>query len=115
MKEAFLDFAKEEARHKAKLLNVKKSGGFLPAQERVIDLKIGDYIVDVEASSDMDYQEALVLAMKREKAAFRLYSDLAEAVDDAELKNTLLNLANEEAKHKLFFEVEYDEKFLPEN
>ena len=55
------------------------------------------------------------VAMKKEKAAFRLYTDLAASTDDADLKATLLLLAQEEAKHKLRFELEYDEQILKDN
>jgi hypothetical protein len=30
---------------------------------------VGDYLVDVEPDSALDYQQALIVAMKREKAA----------------------------------------------
>jgi rubrerythrin len=108
-------FAKEEEGHKAKLEAVK--AGVIPrtANAKVADLKIGDYLVDVEASPDMDYQDALIVAMKKEKAAFRLYSDLANLTDDPQLRSTFLFLAQEEAKHKLRFEIEYDENVLVEN
>jgi rubrerythrin len=87
----------------------------LPAAEKVMDLKIADYVMDVEPSSDLDYQDALIVAMKEEKAAFRLYSDLAAATDDEGLRATLLALAQEEAKHKLRFEIEYDDHILSGN
>ena len=115
MKEAFLAFAEEEKGHKAKLIAVKDGKLMLPAEERVLDLKIGDYLEEVTLSSDLDYQEALILSMKAEKAAFRLYTDLASATDDPGLKATLLGLAQEEAKHKLRFEIEYDDEILKEN
>ena len=115
MKEALLAFAEEEKGHKAKLLRVKEGEQMLAAEKRVLDLKIGDCLEEAEPSADIDYQQALILAMKAEKAAFRLYSDLASATDDPSLKSTLLGLAQEEAKHKLRFEVEYDDEFLKEN
>ena len=115
MKGAFLDFAEEERGHKAKLLSIKDGRQLLPAEQRVVDLKIGDYLEEVELSTDLDYQQALILAMKAEKAAFRFYTDLASATDDPALKATLLGLAQEEAKHKLRFEVEYDDEVLKEN
>ena len=62
-----------------------------------------------------EVQEALILAMKKEKVAFKLYTDLAAAVSSADLKNTFLSLAQEEAKHKLRFEVEYDNEIMGEN
>lgn len=115
MRDVFLDFAKEEQGHKAKLLGVKEGKRLLSAETKVMDLKIGDYLVEVETSKDMDYQQALIVAMKKEKAAFRLYSDLATKTDDSDLRTMLMSLAQEEAKHKLRFELEYDENFLPEN
>ena len=54
-------------------------------------------------------------AMKEEKAAFRLYSDLADRTDNAAAKEVLLMLAQEEAKHKLRFEIEYDDNILREH
>jgi rubrerythrin len=115
MKKTFEDFAAEERGHQAKLEKVKQGGELTPAAGKIQDLKIGDYLVEPEADKDLDYQGALILAMKAEKAAFRLYSDMAASTDDASLKSTLLALAQEEAKHKLRFEVEYDENFLTEN
>jgi rubrerythrin len=115
-KEIFQGFAREEAGHKAKLLGIKESGHLEPSTQKVLDLKIGDYLVEVDPTTDeLDYQNALILAMKREKAAFKLYTNLAEATDDADLKGTMLALAQEEAKHKLRFEVEYDDQVLAEN
>jgi rubrerythrin len=118
MRENFEQFAKEEEGHKAKLLDVKKGKVRLFSDKQVLDLKIGDYLVPVAADSSpatLDYQQALILAMKKEKAAFKLYSDLAATTADDHLRQILLSLAQEEAKHKLRFEVEYDEQFLKEN
>ena len=114
MKNTFLQFAAEELGHKKKLEGVKAGKSLFPAK-KVMDLKIGDYLVDVEPEGDLDYQHALILAMKREKAAFRLYTDLAALVEDNQLKLTFLTLAQEEAKHKLRFEVEYDNNILAQN
>jgi len=115
MRQVFEEFASEELGHKAKLEAIKEGKRLLPAAEKVMDLKIADYVMDVEASPALDYQDALILAMKEEKAAFRLYSDLAAATDDEALRETLLALAQEEARHKLRFEIEYDDHVLTGN
>jgi len=115
MRQVFEEFAGEERGHKAKLEAVKEGKRLLPAAGKVMDLKIADYVMDVEASPGLDYQDALIVAMKEEKAAFRLYSDLAAATDDGALRATLLALAQEEAKHKLRFEIEYDDHILSGN
>ena len=115
IQKSFLEFAKEEMGHKAKLLEVKSGKRELKPGGDVMDLKLAEYTVDVIPGPDADYQDVLIYAMKKEKAAFRLYSDLAAETSDAGIKELLLGLAQEEAKHKLRFEVEYDEVILIEN
>ena len=115
IRKVFEDFSREEQGHKAKLVRVKETGEMGPAGQQILDLKIGDYLVEGEPSADMDYQQALILAMKQEKAAFKLYTDLAAAAPTEDLRGLLLSLAQEEAKHKLRFEVEYDDRILTEN
>ncbi|NIM57751.1 MAG: rubrerythrin [Candidatus Aminicenantes bacterium] len=114
MQQVFKDFAGEELKHKEKLLGVKEGKLLVSAESKVVDLKIGDYLVVVPPSPDMDYQEALILAMKKEKASFKLYTDLAATTEDGNLESLMLGLAQEEAKHKLRLEIEYDENFLTE-
>ena len=113
MKKVFEDFAAEERNHEAILEGFKE--GKTVESEEVCDLKIADYVVDVEPRSDMEYQDALILAMKREKAAFAMYSRLAEATQNQEIRRTFQMLAQEEAKHKLRFETEYDQMVLKDN
>ncbi len=115
LRKVFEEYAKEEMGHKSRLESVKAGKKLKPMETKVLDLKLGDYLVDVEPTPDMDFQSALVVAMKREKAAFRLYTDIAGQVDDEELRQLFLRLAQEEAKHKLRFEIEYDEQVLTEN
>jgi rubrerythrin len=115
MKDLFLQFAREEAGHKKKLEGIQKGGRPIPIAGNVMDLKISDYLIDVEPSGDLTYQEALIVAMKREKAAFKLYTDLATLAAEEDLKRVFLALAQEEAKHKLRFELEYDNRILREN
>jgi rubrerythrin len=115
MKQVFTQFAKEEMGHKAKLLKVKTEGAFTVRSEAVLDLKMSDYLVDIEPKPNMSYEEALVLAMKREKSAFKLYTRLSEKIEDANLKKIFQSLALEESKHKLRFELEYDDYVMREN
>lgn len=117
MKNLFKVFAGEELKHKAKLEAVKGGKKLLSAEQKVQNLKIADYLAKVEPEADevLDYQKALIIAMQREKASFKLYTDLAAITDSSELRDLLLGLAQEEAKHKLYFEREYDEHILSEN
>jgi rubrerythrin len=81
----------------------------------VDDLKIANYVVEIEPSPDMSYQDIIIMAMKREEAANKLYTAMAEKVGNAEIKKLFEKLASEEAKHKLHFEKIYDKEVLTDN
>ena len=115
IRDLLLSFSKEEEGHKTKLERVKEPEFSGAKAENVVDLKLTDYMVDVEPKTDISYQDALILAAKKEKAAFRLYTKLSDLAQDTELKQLFAALAQEEAKHKLRFEVEYDDFILEEN
>jgi rubrerythrin len=114
MKKVFEDFAAEERNHKAKLEQIKASG-LLPPQKRVIDLKIADFAVDILPDPNMDYKDALTLAMRKEKAAYQLYTELSEIYEGDERGDTFAFLAQEEATHKLKFEIEFEDEVLKED
>jgi rubrerythrin len=114
MKKVFTQFAGEEMGHKSKLLHIKATGQYTPLKDKVMDLKLSDYLVDVMPYPEMTYQEVLILAMKKEKNAFRLYLDLSKIAPTPQLQDLFLSLAQEESKHKLRFELEYDEFVLKE-
>ncbi|MEN8186592.1 MAG: ferritin family protein [Bacteroidota bacterium] len=109
MKETFKKFSNEERGHEARLKKVKSEGKFEAKKEEIIDMKMSDYLVKGKTKGKMTYQDALILAMKREKAAYRLYNRLAKSAPTKELKIIFKKLAVEEANHKMNFEVEYDD------
>ncbi|MCP4547710.1 MAG: ferritin family protein [bacterium] len=115
MAAALEEFAVEEDGHKAILESIRESNMAVPSDEEIVDLKIVDYLVEVDPTEDLNYRKVLILAMKREKAAFALYTRLAGKADDPKLRKLLQALAQEEAKHKLRFEIEYDDYILSEN
>ncbi len=116
MKSVFEGFAAEEQAHKDRLIAIRAKGMLTTAPTKsVADLRIGDYLVAEEPTADLDYQGALILAMKKEKAAYKLYSDLAALAEGDSLTHVFLRLAQDEARHKLRFEIEYDENILVEN
>jgi rubrerythrin len=115
MKQIFAQFAQEEMGHKSRLLKIKETGANDLKIEKVKDLKIADYSVAAKPTPGMSYQDALILAMRKEKAAFKLYMTLSEKAENAVIKELFFGLAVEESKHKLRFELEYDENVLKEN
>jgi rubrerythrin len=115
MKKVFLEFADEEQNHKKLLEDTKKGKKIELSGEQITDLKIAEFTVEVQPTPDMDYQAALVLAMQQEKKAFQLYTHMANLVTDLANKQLFQSLAQQEAKHKLRFELEYDQVVLKED
>jgi len=56
----------------------------------------------------MSFMDGLVLAIQKERAAFRLYAQLLGTVQDDEMSRMLMDLAEEEMRHVLQLEQEYE-------
>ena len=111
-KEFFLELAEEEKGHR-KLLEDLTMGKVAEARmESIPDLKISDYMSDVEFRPDISYADIIRMSMKSEEQSLRLYNDLKDSNQDTELKKLFTFLAQEEAKHKLKFEKIYDDEIL---
>ena len=110
MRMVLLEFAAEERAHRDKLMQIRNSGlRMLPTGKELETMGISKHVKSVKVDHNMDMGKALKLAMREEKAAFIMYFKLAELMKDREMRLTLLALAEEEAKHKLRFELEYEE------
>jgi rubrerythrin len=114
-KTMFNELREEEVKHRKFLEGLDK--GEVPdlPVKQVTDLKISDYLVDVEFKPDMDYQDILIMAMKREESATKLYADMASKIEEPELNKFLRAMSQEEKKHKLRLEKEYDQNILAED
>jgi rubrerythrin len=106
----FKELAQEEAKHVKLLTNISKNRKVIDSYElkKVADLKISDYLAEKEYTEGMPMQDILVLAMKREEMAVKLYTNLAMGSVDDEFIKLFKLLAQEETKHKLTFETLYD-------
>ncbi len=112
MKDAVLSMADEERKHQRILshLTPKQIGSF--SGSGIADLKISDYIVEPPVTEDVTYADLLVLAMKREERAYRMYADLEERAADDATRKVFALLKTEELKHKRKIESEYEEGVL---
>jgi rubrerythrin len=115
MKQVFLDFAAEELGHKKLLEEAKAGKKVLLKKEQIADLKIAEFTVAVKPTPNMTFKDALILAMQKEKKAFQLYTRLAGLMTDKNAAELFAALAQQEAKHKLRFELEYDDVVLKED
>lgn len=111
LKEIFEGFSKEEEKHVALLSDIAGNKEKINAYEfkTITDLKISDYMVEKEYEEGMPMPEILKLAMKKEEAAVKLYTELASQTDHEDAKKVFLILVQEESKHKLGLETMYDD------
>jgi rubrerythrin len=112
-KQMLLEFAAEERKHQ-KMLEDYLSTGVAEKLDGyqfkwIADLKRSDYVEAMEYKPGMAYNELLMLAMKREEAALKLYNMLLDRADDDGAKKLFKMLCQEEAKHKLALETMYDD------
>jgi len=115
VKAMLLDLARQEEGHRRKLEGIEPGKVEATHIASVPDLKIADYTDNVEITPGMDYQDVLIVAMKREEKAHNLYAALASNTSDEGLKKLFELLAQEEARHKLALEKEYDDHVLSWN
>ena len=112
----FNELADMEKGHKTRLEKLDMKYFSSQKLKAPVDLKIADYLVDVELTTESTYQDILLFAAKREKAAFDLYTDLGRIyVTIPDIKKIFEVLAQEEAYHKLKLEREYDEVVYKED
>ncbi|MCH7558704.1 MAG: ferritin family protein [Planctomycetes bacterium] len=109
IRKAFKDLAEEELEHKAKLeLEVMKTGKTVAVEQKPLRPDRNYILSDDELPLDMDYKDMLLLGIEKEEASFRTYVNLSASVLDEGSREVLLAIAEEEVKHKLRFETEYD-------
>jgi len=77
--------------------------------QRTPNLKIAEYLTVEPEMAELNYQNILIKAMKREESSFKLYSEMSVKFPDAEVSTLFRRLAADEAKHKLIFEKMYDD------
>ena len=105
----FEDLAKEELNHKAQLeLEIMKLGKVVADSKEDPGRTRADYMLENDFPEDISYADALMLAIRKEKAAFKLYVELMRIAENEEAFEVFMSLAEEEVRHKLMFEAEYN-------
>lgn len=112
-KQMLKEFAAEERKHQKMLEDYLATGVAEKLDDYqfkwITDIKRSDYVDTIEYKPGMAYNELLMLAMKREEGALKLYNQLLEQADNDGAKNLFKMLCQEEAKHKLALETMYDD------
>jgi rubrerythrin len=114
-KRLLADLQQEEKHHKKILQGLTKVKIEATASKNVKDLKISDYLIEEPLTPEMNFQDLLIFAAKKEKKAVDLYSDLAKSSTTKEQKALFEFLAKQEKAHKLRLELEYEKHVLWED
>ena len=107
--EFFENLVTEELEHKSRLeLEVMKEG-LVARTVGVLPETSGEgFVADPDqVAEQMAYTEALGLAVQKERRSFRLYTRLAGLISEAAASETLLSLAEEEARHLTALQEQY--------
>ena len=115
LKTLLAELQSEERNHKKLLQELSEENVESLKVEDVIDLKISDYLVEESPGADMNFQDLLILAAKKEQKAAELYSSLAEKAKEQEIKKLFEFLVMQEKSHKLKLEKEYEVHVLEED
>lgn len=111
--ELLAELAGIEHGHMEMLSNITPEEMVSKSHAQTDSLGLSEYLVEVTATADLTLQEAMIVAMKREEGAVRLYTRLAEMKGEAQ--SLFEALAKEESRHKAKLESEYDDHILTEN
>jgi len=104
-----------EEGHARILENIRRKGAVKIEVQETNDLHLSDYLLEAEPSATMNYQDILIIAAKKEAAAYKMYNDLAKKYTGTDLENIFNKLAAEELDHKYMFEKMYDDDILIQN
>jgi rubrerythrin len=105
----FQRLAQEELEHKGKLeLEMVKEGFVARTAGRLIDVGLPDYAAELEVGAEAEYKDVLAMAIRKERRSFRFYVQLAAVASEAPVHEVFLELAEEEARHLVQFEAEYN-------
>jgi len=101
---------KEQEHIESLELEIEKLGHTVDAGKGAIDSPFHweERLETDDSVRDMSFIEALLLAIQKERAAFRLYTQIIATVQDEKLGEVLLELAEEEMRHVLQLEKEYE-------
>ena len=114
-KALFHELQAEEVKHTALLEEIASGQSEVMVLHPVPDLKISDYLVDEPISAESHFQEILIFAAKKEAHALALYSVLQDHAVNPEHRRLFEFLAQEEKRHKLRLEQEYERHVLEED
>ena len=114
LKKLFASLAEEEKKHRDILTKIYTGNTMDRYFSESRDYKVAETVDEPELSMAMKPADAFALAMKKEEAAMKQYTDMAEMCDDDNKRQVFLDLAAMERDHKLKMESAFIDIGYPE-
>ena len=114
LKDLFLTFSKEEQKHRRILEGFLNDPSVAVTFEKVPDFHVAETVEAPALSMDLSPADAIALAMKKEEAAMKQYTALADVCNNADRKKLFLELAAMERGHKAKMESAFVDIGYPE-
>lgn len=114
LKKMFAGLAEEEKKHRDILTKIYASNTIDRYFSETRDYKVAETMDEPVLSMDMKPADAFALAMKKEEAAMKQYTEMANMCDDAQKRQVFLDLAAMERDHKLKMESAFVDVGFPE-
>ena len=115
LRELLLEMKGEEENHRRLLEGLTAAGLASAVPDSAPDLGLSDALEDVPLEPDMNFQDLLIFAARKEKAAVELYEALGRRRGLEAHRNVFEFLAGQERTHKLKLETEYEKRVLTED
>ncbi len=109
------DFENMERGHIIVLKNLKEKGKVFVDESKATSMKISNYVIADYDKDDLTYENIILIGIKREERAYKLYKDLANNFDDEDVKKAFNHLASQEIGHRNLFSDLYDKHVLKDN
>lgn len=108
LRSLFYIFASDEQRHASKIqFELLKIGKTVPVDEVIPMMDDFEFSLEVPPEKEKVYLEIFETAIEKEDRSFKTYASLLKFVDDPDSIEILVELIEEEVKHKLLLELKY--------
>lgn len=111
------EMAEQEFRHYQWIKEFKEKGlTFTPRHnDKVADLKLSEYLTDINLTEGASLQDVIMAALKREQHSIEFYHEMKQILVTPEGQELCDRLGHEELHHKQKLELFYDDFIRQEN
>jgi rubrerythrin len=122
VRDLFQELAGEELKHKEVILGYMekyqmKEGDWNPPQDAEDTDEVGysQFLTKTKLTEETTYQDALIIALKREENSYVMFRNFYSIVKDEDLRGLFKRLMDDEIDHLKKIEAKYDKDIMSDN